>query len=777
MTQKTVDGRSVVSDFIFLSKYARTVNGRKETWDEAVNRVMTMHWLQLEKKVSGDKTKLEQLRPYFDKAWDLYSRKVILGAQRALQYGGEQLNKHNLRTYNCASTYLDRVDVFKEIYYALLAGAGCGYSVLPVHVSKLPVVQGVAPGRIGHTVGDSIEGWASAAGALIDAHFYGLPKPKFDFSQVRKKGSFISGGFKAPGPDPLRTCLEKLDRILSDGAGRRLRAFELHRLACVIADSVISGGIRRSALIVLFDPKDAEMLNCKTGNWFTKYPELARANNTAVILPDTPKDLYTSLFQAVKEFGEPGIAFIKDPMYTYNPCFEVGMYPTIKDDFKGDKQPEITSGWSLCNLTEINGGKIKTKEEFLQAAEAAAILGTFQATYTDLNLLGPVSRQIVERDALIGVGITGMAESPEILFDAQLQKQAAKLVVETNTKVAKILGINPAARTTVIKPSGNSSQLLGTSSGIHPFAFPKYIRHIQVTEDEQAANLYAQQNPQAIAKSRYHGNVLMFPISIPENAIIQEDLTAVEFLEMVKKTQLNWIEYGTNRDHPSTKLNPSLRFNVSNTVRVKSYEWDTVAEYLWENREDFCGVSLLGESGDLDYPQAPYTSYLDEYELVDEYGVAAVLAGGLNVDGIEAFGDIWIACDAAVGKGEKLEITEDTIAGAFKAGLEKTSTGFVFKREVDGVIITDANAVIRLLQDELDKKIDWIRRFKKFAKNYFHNDLQKTIRCLKHVSIFHRWQKLTKYKPVDWSEVEWHDEFKDAGEDIAQNCNGGKCEI
>lgn len=772
---KTVDGRSVISDFIFLSKYARTVNGRKESWEEAVNRVMYMHWTQLEDVLHNDDVKLSQIRPYFDKAYDFYLKKKVLGAQRGLQYGGEQLRKHNLRLYNCTSTYADRIEFFKELYYALLAGAGCGYSVLPKHVNKIPVVNGALKESYTFVIEDSIEGWAEAAHSLILSHFEGTKKPKFDYSNIRKKGAFISGGFKAPGPDPLRICLEKINQVLTTAAGRKLRPFEVHRLACIIADSVISGGIRRSALIVLFDPKDMEMLNCKTGNWFIKYPELARANNTAVVLPDTSKDIYTSLFTATKEFGEPGIAFIKDEDYTYNPCFEVGMYPQLEVE-EGENQ----SGWSLCNLTEINGGEIKSVEDFMEAAEAAAILGTFQATYTNLNLLGSISEQIVKRDALIGVGITGMAESPEILFNKEYQQQAAKLVVETNIKLAKLLGINPAARATVVKPSGNSSQLLGTSSGIHPFAFPKYIRHIQVTDEEQAANVYAEHNPSAITPSSYAkgNNVLMFPVTIPEKAIVQEDISAIEFLEMVKNTQMNWIEYGTNVDHPSFKKNPGLRHNVSNTVRVRNFEWDSVAEYLWKNKEEFCGVSLLGESGDLDYPQAPFTSYLDEYELIDEYGTAAILAGGLNVDGMEAFGDLWTACNTALGRGEDLKVSEETVLNTIKKGLRLTDKGeYMFSTDVDGLMITDTNAVIRLLQEEVSKKIDWVRRFKKFAKNYFQGDMQKTARCLKHVSIFHRWQKLAKYKAVDWSEVEWHEEFQEVGSQTAQNCGSGQCEL
>lgn len=448
------------------------------------------------------------------------------------------------------------------------------------------------------------------------------------------------------------------------------------------------------------------------------------------------------------------------------------MYPEIKINKK------VESGWSVCNLTEVIAKDLKDADDFYDRVKAASILGTIQATYTDFTFIGKTTEEIVRRDALIGVGMTGMAESPDIVFDPEIQRRGAEIVKQTNIELAELLGINPAARTTVIKPSGNSSQLVGTSSGIHPFHAPKYIRHIQVTAEEQAANIYGFYNPHALEPSAYGGNVLAFPVTIHDDALFLEDMSALDFLDNVKLTQQNWIEYGTNFDHPSFKENPELRHNVSNTCTVRPNEWSAVAEYLWENREHFCGVSMLPITGDLEYPQAPYTKFIDEHELAELYGPAAILAGGLNVDGIAAFGNLWKACDAALGRGESLELTEDMIAEEIKRGLHKMPDNtWKFETAVDGLLITDSNAVIQVLYDKVEQKKDWVRRFKKFARNYFRNDVELTAKCLKHVSIFHKWQKIKKASKIEWQNVEWDDVVRYAGDDIAAACSGGKCEI
>lgn len=908
-----IDSRKEIGDYIFVSKYARTVNGKKETWDQSVDRVMDMHYRHLADDMAIKEGNEKEIDSYLKFAERLYRDQVILGAQRALQYGGDSLLKNHSRNFNCTGSYIDRIEFFQELMHLLLCGAGAGYSVQRVHTEKLPKLKGVdeKSDPVNIVIDDSIEGWAFAVGEVVKVHYLNLPSINFDYSLIRPKGSFINGGFKAPGPEPLKKCIEKLNKVLRKIKGRKATPFELHRMACIIADAVISGGIRRSALLCQFDADDEEMLNCKTGNWFSEYPELARANNSAVILPNTPKETYDKIFKSIKEFGEPGLVFLSHKDVVYNPCCftgdtmlltsegyrkfcEVASWSVRKDEYPlllinkdGEKKSgrvwsngykhvirltfdsgrriECTpdhrfmlqdgleciasnligkivkgfdgtdskcieimdsgnieevydfeildeghwgvvngliahncevgmfpkfrnkdgvheSGFSFCNLTEINGSRIKTREQFLDACKGAAILGTIQASYTNFKVLSPVSRKIAERDALIGVGITGMCENPEILFDPQLQEEGARVVKETNRRVADLIGINHAARTTVIKPSGNSSQLLGcTSSGIHKFHFKRFIRNIQAANTEQALQHVKEVNPVMVRPSVYNKegeSVISFPVELDDNVLTSEDSSALDFLKLVKLTKEHWIEVGTNFDHPFYKEYPEmkdLRMNVSNTCTVRDEEWEEVREYVWKNRDVFSGISFLPKGGDLIYPQAPYTSVLDEKELAERYGTGAILAGGLIVDGLAVFNDdLWLACDVAMGRNNHHLILTDKNISDFILSHLKDGKLLV---EVNGVMISDVNAISSHLQSIVDKKVDWVRRFKNFATKYLDGDLSRTEFCLKHVSLFHRWQKLKGMKHVDWESVSWNEEWVDAGSTVAQACSGGMCEL
>lgn len=776
--ENIVNSRKEIGDYIFVSKYARTVHGKKETWDQSIDRVMEMHWRHLADDMTISDSSLDDLSKEMSFAEKLYRNQVILGAQRALQYGGNTLLKHHARNYNCAGSYANRISFFQELMYLLLCGSGTGYSVQKVHVNQLPKMKGVDMSKqTTYVIDDSIEGWSHAVNALIESHYFGLPEVVFDSSRVRPKGAFITGGFRAPGPEPLMKCLSKMSKVLGKIRGRKATPFEVHRLACLIADAVISGGIRRSALLCQFDADDREMLTCKTGSWFSEYPELARANNSAIILPSTPKEVYENIFSSIKQFGEPGIIFSFHPDIVYNPCVEVSGYPQIEID------GEIQYGWFFCNLTEINGSKIKNKEEFFDACRGASVLGTIQASYTSFKVLTEASRLIAERDALIGVGITGMCENPEILFNPEIQDEGARLVQKTNVKMAGIIGINPAARCTVVKPSGNSSQLLGcTSSGIHKFPFKRFIRNIQAANTEQALRYVKEINPMMIKPSVYNKeveSVISFPVELDDNVLTSEYSSAIDFLEMVKMTKAHWIENGTNFDHPFYKEYPKfarMRMNVSNTCMVKDDEWDDVKEYVWNNRNVFSGISFLPKGGDLLYPQAPYTSVLDEKELAKRYGAGAILAGGLIVDGLAVFNDdLWLACDVAMGRNpHHLTLTDQDITDFILSHLKDGK----LLVEVNGVMISDVNAISSHLRSLVDKKIDWVRRFKKFAGKYLGGDLTKTEFCLKHVSLFHRWQKLKDMKHIDWNSItNWEEEWVDAGSTVAQGCVGGACEL
>lgn len=770
MNDNRIDSRNIISDYIFYSKYSRIKpDGKKETWEESVSRVMQMHWQYFRDRVVDFK----KWNNFFQEAWSAYNKRLILGSQRALQYGGEQLLKNHLRLYNCTSSYLNRIDFFKECMESLLAGCGCGYSVQRRHIDQLPIMKGVdTTKKINYIIEDSIEGWANSTGMLIENYYNHGPIINFDYSQIRPEGAFISGGFKAPGPEPLKICHNKIRNILDKVKDRKLRSFELHRITCLIADAVISGGIRRSAMIALFDIDDLEMLSCKVGDWFQQYPELCRCNNSAVIFEDTPKEKYLELIEYIKEYGEPGIIFLSHPDQMLNPCAEVSMIPKYENE-----DGTVEYGWSYCNLCEINGAKIKTEEDFYKACRAAAIMGTFQAAYTDFPLLTKASKKIAERDALIGVGITGMADNPNLLFNKEIQRKGAQIVKETNELVAEVIGINPAARTTVIKPSGNASQLLGCGSGVHAYHFKKYIRNIQAANTEQALHEIEKFNPDIVSKSFWNPqreSVVSFPIELDEETMIRADFSTIDFLKRILLTKMNWIEEGTNWDHSSTKKWPNIRMNVSCTVSVKDNEWLEVAEWIWQHKNGFCGISFLPETGDLDYPQAPYTSYLNEKELAETYGQGAILSSGLIVDGLNVFNDIWTACNAALGKANNLLIyTDEYLLNYIKKHLKEGK----LLVEIDGLCVSDVNAISSHLQHKINLRNDWVRRFKKFANNYFDGNLQTCANCLKHVNIFHQWHKIKNQKPIDWENVQWEQEIKEAGSDIATACSGGQCSL
>jgi len=684
---------------------------------------------------------MNKITEYVEEARDAYKQQYVLGAQRALQFGGEQILKHQMRMYNCTSSYADRPEFFGEVFYILLCGAGAGFSVQKHHVKKLPKIQARSKQPKTHVVEDSIEGWATAVDVLLSSYFvnggkhpeYAGRRVYFDLSQIRPKGAKISGGFKAPGPDGLRLALDKIEHLLQAEIidtkdPKKLRPIQVYDIVMYTADAVLSGGVRRSATICLFSPDDEEMMNAKTGNWFMDNPQRGRSNNSAVIVRDesSPEE-FNKLMQSVRQFGEPGFVFVNSKEHTTNPCVEIGMFPQIKGK----------SGWQGCNLTEINGGKCTSKEEFFKACRAASILGTLQAGYTDFKFLGDTSKKIFDREALIGASITGWMNNPDVLFDAEVLEEGARIVKEVNREVAEAIGINPAARTTCVKPSGNASVLLQTGSGIHAEHSEMYIRNVQMTKDSEVTAAIKASNPFMVEDSVWSATgsdvVVSFPILPKEGSIFKDELLGVDHLEKVKLAQKHWVEAGTNIELCADE---GVRHNVSNTIIVD--DWDQVEKYVFENRNSFAGISFLPMTGDKDYNQAPNTAVISAKDMVKKYDTAAIFASGLVVDGLDAFDNLWNACSTAQGMGEDLSLE------------------------------TSDNAI----------KKDWVRRFNSFAENYLDGDLKQAEYCLKDSYLLHKWNKINKnFKPITWENDLTEKKYTEVDTLGAAACAAGGCDI
>lgn len=742
----------MLQEYTRYAKYAKYDKNKKrrETWEEQVNRVFDMHKIKL-----GDK--FELIKEEFEFAKDAVMKKKVLGSQRALQFGGQPILDKNARIFNCSAHYIDRPRAFQETLYMLLCGTGVGFSVQFKDIEKLPEITQRGNESLTFTVPDTIEGWADALGVLCASYFkdsglfpeYYGKQVVFDYTQVRPAGAPLSWGGKAPGPVGLKNALEKITTIFDSALqqGNKLRPIHAYDILMHASDAVISGGVRRSACITLFSPNDQEMAQAKTGSWFITNPQRGRSNNSAILVRDsTTREQFAELMKSVKDYGEPGFVWAESDRVLFNPCCEIAMYGY---DDNGN------SGFQVCNLCEINGKKVKSAEDLYVACKAAAIIGTIQASYASFSYLGPVSESIIKREALLGVSITGIQENPNIILDASIQVAGAEIVKQVNKEIALKIGINPAARTTCIKPAGSTSCLLGTSSGIHPHHAKRYIRRVQANKNEYPAQYFQAHNELAVEESVWSANktdvVLSFLCEVPEGSKLKNAVSALELLDDVKVTQNNWVEAGTNVD---LCVKPWLRHNVSNTIVVKENEWSDVEAFIFDNRKHFAGISLLPASGDLDYPQAPFTQILDHREILNEFGEGSLFASGLVVDGLKVFNNnLWAACDSALGIGEKLQL--------------------------DPSVLTLDIKVIKQKVDLLAEKQDWVRRFKKFAENYCDGDEKRCSRLLKYVSLWKYWCDLKRtYVDVDWS-LAYEDSFEiDVSTMSAQACSGPNgCEV
>jgi len=722
-----------LQNYTFVSKYARWIEdkNRRETWKEAVDRVKNMmHSFYTDKGIAND----------IDWAYELMLKRKVLGSQRALQFGGEPILKRHAKIYNCTSSYCDRLRFFQECFWLLLCGSGTGFSVQKHHISKLPSLEHDVKEdqAVKYIIEDSIEGWANSLGVLLSSYFskpveefkqYKNSHIVFDYSNIRPKGSSLASGVgKAPGYEPLANGLEKirtlLDRCISNGQ-KKLRPIDAYDIIMHSSDAVLSGGVRRSASLALFSHDDTEMAKAKTGNWYMDNPQRARSNNSALLIKDsTTYEEFDTLMQSVKEFGEPGFIWSDSTEMTFNPCVEVGMWPVDEESGK--------SGWQGCNLSTINCSSIEDEEDFYERCKAAAIIGTLQAGFTKLDYLGDTSCKIFAREALLGVSLTGTMEKHDLVLTEKALKNGAKIAVETNKLMAKAIGINQAARVTCLKPEGTSSSMLGTSSGIHPHHAKRYIRHVQANILEAPYQYFKKLNPQACEKSSWSANntdeVIKFPIEVPDGAKLKNQLPAVEMLKVVKDTQKNWVYSGKNR---SLCTQDYLSHNVSNTVTVKPDEWESVTRFIYDNRKYFAGISLIPQSGDKDYPQAPFTTVYTSREIVKEYGDAALWCSGLIELGLNAFNNnLWAACDYI-----SLNQTKET---------------------------DDAN------------KLKFMTKMTNFASKYFDSDLRRLTYCMKDV---YNWKiycdLFNGFTKVDYTQLSELEDNTAGIEEIS--CAGGAC--
>jgi ribonucleoside-triphosphate reductase (thioredoxin) len=568
----------ILSDITVFMKYAKYQPqlNRRETWHELVTRNKEMH----QKKYPVLAEEIEAAYKY------VYDKKV-LPSMRSMQFAGRPIEVNPARIYNCAFLPIDDWRAFGEVMFLLLGGTGVGYSVQYDHIEKLPEIRKPKQNRKKRfLIGDSIEGWADAVKVLMKSYFSGTSSIDFDFSDIRPKGArLITAGGKAPGPGPLRECLVKLQGILDTKEdGEKLTTIEVHDMVCHIADAVLAGGIRRAALICLFSPDDDEMISCKSGAWWELNPQRGRANNSAVLLRSiTEKEQFQDIWRRIEASGagEPGIYFTNNVEWGTNPCCEIALKP-----------------FQFCNLCEVNVSDIESQEDLNGRVKAASLIGTLQAGYSDFHYLREVWKRTTEKEALIGVSMTGIG-SGVVTHWTYSMTEAAEIVKAENERVAKILGINCAARCTTVKPAGTTSLALGTSSGIHAWHNDYYLRRVRVGKNEAIYSYLSMYHPELLEDDKFRPHdtaIITVPQKAPEGAILRTE-SPFDLLERVKQVTKEWIKPGHRKGNNT--------HNVSATISIKNDEWDAVGEWMWENRKFYNGLSVLPYDGHT-YVQAPF---------------------------------------------------------------------------------------------------------------------------------------------------------------------------
>ena len=572
------NNNKILSDITVHMKYAKYIPelNRRETWEELVTRNKEMH----QKRYPDLYNEIEENYRY------VYKKKV-LPSMRSLQFSGKPIEISPNRLYNCSYLPIDHVDSFSECMFLLLSGCGVGYSVQKHHIKELPEVTKPFEKRTRRfVIGDSIEGWSDAIKVLIKSYLGSKrsSKVKFDYSDIRPKGArLVTSGGKAPGPQPLKECLLKIKGILdAKDDGTMLTTLEVHDIVCHIADAVLAGGIRRAALISLFSAYDEEMISCKSGSWWEHNPQRGRANNSAVLIRHKiTKEFFTQLWKRIElsGSGEPGIYFNNDKDWGTNPCCEIALRP-----------------FQFCNLCEVNVSNVEGQDDFNNRVKAAAFIGTLQAGYTEFHYLREIWQETTERDALIGVSMTGIGSAAVLQQDMQ---EGANIVKAENARVSKLIGINRAARTTCVKPAGTTSLVLGTSSGIHAWHNDYYIRRLRVGKNEAIYKYLVKNHPELVEDEYFRPHdtaVIEIPQSAPKGSILRTE-SAFDLLERVKRVANEWVTPGHKTG--------SNTHNVSATISLKKEDWDKAGEWMWKNRDCYNGLSVLPYDGGT-YTQAPF---------------------------------------------------------------------------------------------------------------------------------------------------------------------------
>ena len=574
-------GLDALSKITVFSKYAKYNSKlkRRETWDEIVDRYVTMmvkKYPSLEQSIIRSATFIKE--------------KKVLPSMRALQFAGPAMEVNNARGYNCAFLPVDSLYSFSETMFLLLGGSGVGFSVQKHHVEQLPAIKKQATFKMrNYLIEDSIMGWADSVKMLMKFYFEGGPKPKFDFRAIREKGArLVTAGGKAPGPEPLKICLAHIDAIMERKEdGQKLSPLECHDIMCHVANSVLAGGIRRSAMISLFSHDDEEMITCKYGDWWETNEQRGRSNNSAVLQRgEVSEEEFKALWKRIEASGsgEPGIYWTNNKDWGTNPCCEIGLRP-----------------FQFCNLCEVNVSDVESQEDLNNRVAVASFFGTLQAGFYDFHYLRPIWSKTTAKDALLGIGMTGIGSGEILKYNLDIAANTAKVV---NSLISEKTGINEAARITCIKPSGTTSLVLGTASGIHAWHAPYYLRTMRFNKSEDLAMYLEINHPELVEDDVLRPKdtlCVRIPVKAPEGAIMRTE-SPIDTLERIKRFSQEWINPG--------HVNGDNTHNVSATVSI-SDEWEVVGEWMWTNQEFYNGLSVLPYFGG-SYKQAPFEDITEE---------------------------------------------------------------------------------------------------------------------------------------------------------------------